>query len=282
MRFILLLSFFTYSLFALISEPLHSKVTSVNLEEQTLSIHFIEGARVGMYGAIVKNLGESHSIALKWIEITSIEGDSIKAKMIPILALEQSALPSGTWVAEEGDHAVIGYNYHRALLIAPNPSIYKKVTGYHTNKQWIHPDIFTTVLSSHGHPSPLVEDFFHMCRSNNIGSVSLVFDKSIISIDCQSFKIIENKAISLKTNEIQVPFYTRISNIQANWFGEGNDEIQDYHMYYVNLLAQNNPDNKWIQTYKAIKNKENQKGSWFDSLFSSINVTNKEDQDPLQ
>jgi len=273
MRYILSLLFLAHSLFAVISKPVHSKVISVDTDEQTLSIAYVEGAQVGMYGVIVKDLDQTHAIALKWIEITAIEGETIHAEMVPILALEQSALPSGKWIAQEGDNAVIGYNYHRALLIAPNPSVYKKVIAYHNERKWVHPDIFTTVLSYHGHPSPLVEDFTYTCRANNIGTVSFVFDKSIISIDCQSFKIIQNKTISLKTDEVQVPFYTRITNIEANWFGEGNDEIEDYNSYYVDLLAENNPENEWMQTYKAVQDKEAKGDSWFTSWFSSEKVT---------
>ena len=274
MRYILFLLLFTHYLFAIIAQPIHSKVISVNTDEQTLDIDFIEGAQIGMYGVIVTKLDETHSIALKWIEVTSISEEAISAKMIPILALEQSALPSGKWIAEEGNQAILGYNYHRALLIAPNPSVYKKVTSFHRERSWVHPDIFTTVLSYHGHPSPLIEDFTYTCRANNIGTVSFVFDKSIVSVDCQSFKIIQNKTISLETKEIQVPFYTRITNIEANWFGAGNDEVEDYNSYYVDLLAETNPQNEWIQTYKAVNDKEAQGDSWF-SWFSSTKDTSK-------
>lgn len=273
MRYILSLFLFSTYLFALISEPMSSNVISVNDKDETVNINFAKGAQVGMYGVIIKSLDATHEIALKWIEITAIQGELVSAKMIPILALEQNALPTGNWVPSAGDKVVLGYNYHRALLIAPNPSVYKKVTTYHKERKWVHPDIFTTILSSHGHPSPLVEDFTFTCRANNIGTVSFVFDKSIISVDCQSFKIIQNKTISLKTDETQVPFYTRITHIEANWFGKGNDEIEDYNTYYIDLIAKNNPQNEWIQTYKAVQDKENKGSSWFGSWFSSNKVT---------
>jgi hypothetical protein len=164
--------------------------------------------------------------------------------------LEQSALPTGTWSPKVGDEVILGYNYHRALLISPNASVYKKVTGHHKERHWMHPDIFTTVLSSRGHPTPLMEDFKYTCRVNNIGLVSFVIDKSILTIDCHSFKILQNRKTKIQTDEIQLPFYTRVVKIEANWFGEGSDELLEYSPYYVGLLAKNNPDNEWIQTYK--------------------------------
>ena len=266
MQYLLSLLLLSTYLFAIIQEPIHTTITAINEDEEVISISPIQGAQVGMYGVIVQHFTNTHSTALSWVEITDIQADTISAKMIPIFALEQSALPTGTWTAEIGDEVVLGYNYHRALLIAPNPSVYKKVTTYHHNRKWIHPDIFTTVLSSHGHPSPLVEDFQYTCRANNIGLVSFVFDKSIVTVDCQSFKIVQNKTTSLTTDEIQLPFYTRVVNIEANWFGKGSDEMTEYSPYYISLLAENNPDNEWIQTYQKIQEKE--EDSWFASWFS--------------
>jgi len=248
MRLLLLLLFFTYSAFAVINTPIKTEITSID-DEGLIHIQDIKGAQVGMYGLLIKHFNEKHSIALSWVEITEIQEGSIRAITHPIHALEQSALPSGNWVAKVGDEVILGYNYHRALLIAPNASVYKKVTTYHKARHWTHPDIFTTVLSSNGHPSPLKEDFIQTCRANNIGLVAFIFDKSILTIDCLSFKILQNKETALKTNEIQLPFYTRVVNIEEDWWGEGSSPLEEYAPYYVNLLATYNPENEWIQDY---------------------------------
>jgi len=282
MRYLLSLLLLSTYLFAIISEPVHSKITAINEDEQIISISPIAGAQVGMYGIIVQHFTDAHATALSWIEVTEIQAERISAKMIPIYALEQSALPTGTWTAKIGDEVILGYNYHRALLIAPNLGMYKKVTGYHKDKKWVHPDIFTTVLSSHGHPSPLQEDFQYTCRANNIGLVSFLFDKSIITVDCQSFKIVQNKSTSITIDETQLPFYTRVANIEANWFGDGSDEMTEYSPYYVSLLAESNPNNEWIQTYQKVLESEKEDESWFSSWFSSVKVINEADQDTLE
>jgi hypothetical protein len=280
MRLILFITLFTSHLFALINTPMHTEVIATN--EKELTIPTIEGSQVGMYGAVVRWFDDEHSTALSWVEVKSIEGDKTILSMIPIRALEQSALPSGNWTPRVGDEVVLGYNYHRALLIAPNPSIYKKITSYHTERQWVHPDIFASVISSKGHPTPLREDFSYACRANNIGVVYFMFDKSIMTLDCHSFKILQNKSTSVKSTEQQLPFYTRVPHIEANWFGEGSDELEEYDAYYIELIAENNPENSWIQTYKRTREQavdDNKDVSWFDAWFGDINRVIDADDD---
>jgi len=267
MKYILFLLLFHSYLLALINEPIQTEVKSVSLEEESVLIHPVTGAQVGMYGVIVHHFNAKHATALSWVEITAISSDGLSAKMLPIYALEQSALPSGTWKAQAGDEVILGYNYHRSLLIAPNPSVYKKVTEHHKDLKWVHPDIFTTVLSTRGHPTPLADDFKYTCRANNIGLVSFMFDQSLLTIDCQSFKILQNKETSFKIDETQLPFYTRVVNIEENWFGEGSEPLTEYTPYYVALLAENNPDNEWIQNYLKTLEETQESDSWFSSWF---------------
>ena len=280
MRLFLLITLITSHLFALIHSPVHTTVTSIDKDEEQITISTPAQAQVGMYGLIIHWFDASHSTALTWVEIKSITGETSTLSVIPIHALEQSALPSGTWTPEVGDEVILGYNYHRALLIAPNPSVYKKVTNYHSERTWVHPDIFTTVLSSRGHPTPLKEDFNYACRANNIGLVSFAFDSSILTVDCQSFKILQNKSTTIKTDEIQLPFYSRITNIEANWFGEGSDVLEEYSAYYVELLAKNNPENKWIQEYKKAQEEVlEEESSWFDSWSRNVDTDTEDNKD---
>ncbi len=272
MRLTLLLVLFTNYLFAVINVPVHTKVLSIH--DQEITTPAVEGAQVGMFGAVVHWFDDTHSTALSWVEIKKIEDDTITLDMVPIRALEQSALPSGKWAPAVGDEVILGYNYQRGLLIAPNSSIYKKITHYHQNRSWIHPDIFAAALSSNGHPTPLREDFSAACRVNNIGIVSFMFDKSIITVDCQSFKILQNKSTSVRADEPQLPFYSRVTHIEANWFGEGSDELEEYSPHYITLIAENNPDNKWIQTYKTAREEatSDNEESWFDSWFENTDI----------
>ena len=270
MRLILFITLMSTYLFGVISLPMNTPILSINDEQVTTAT--LEGVQVGMYGAIIRRFDESHSTALSWAEITKIDGSTTTLALKPILTLEQNALPTGKWTPKVGDEVIIGYNYQRALLIAPNSSIYNKITRYHNNRQWVHPDIFTAALSAEGHPTPIKEDFSRTCRLNNIGLVFFMFDKSIITVDCHSFKILENKSTSIRAEDIQLPFYSRVPHIEANWFGEGSSEMTSYAPHYIELLAENNSDNKWIQSYKQHREEAVEKNdeSWLDSLLSPL------------
>lgn len=254
MRLLLLITLFTTYLFALTSSPLRTQVSAV--DGNTLTAATPEGALPGMYGVLLHWFDAEHSVALSWVEITTIEGEVTTLKTSPIHALEQSALPSGNWAPKAGDELILGYNYQRALLIAPNASIYKKITQHHSEREWVHPDIFATVLSSRGHPTPLREDFAYACSTNNIGVLTFVFEQSVLSLDCQSFKILDNRSSTETISEEQLPFYSRVPHIEANWFGEGSDELEAYAPYYIELIAENNPENAWIQAYKKQHEKD--------------------------
>lgn len=276
MRLFLLALVLSTTLFGLFNAPIHTSVNSVDEDEGIITISTIKDSQVGMYGIVSHRFDKRHSVALNWVEITKIEGEKTTLKLIPIIALEQSALPSGTWKAKVGDDVALAYNYQRAMLIAPNASIYKKITTYHKDRQWVHPDLFASLISSNGHPSPLKEDFNQACRANNIGTVAFMFDKSIVTVDCQSFKIIKNKSTTVKSKEQQVPFYTRVPHIQNNWFGDGSDEVLDYDAYYVDLLAEHNPDNVWIQKYQHARHKaqdNNEDDSWLSSFINSFTIS---------
>ncbi len=274
--FILIMS----HLSAITLTPVHTTVSSIDTDAELVTISTPEQAQVGMFGLIVHWFDATHSVALSWVEVKTVQSETSTLSMLPIYSLEQSALPSGTWTPKVGDEVILGYNYHRALLIAPNPNVYKKVTAYHSERTWVHPDIFTTVLSSNGHPSPLKEDFTATCRANNIGIVAFAFDSSLVTVDCQSFKILENKSTILKSDEVQLPFYSRVAHIEANWFGEGSDELEEYSPYYVGLLAENNPENQWIQDYKTAQEATREKDSgWFDFFSDEIETETEDNND---
>ena len=278
MRLLFFITLLSSHLFAIITAPIHTSVTSIDKEKKLITIPTHQEAKVGMYGVIVHWFDKSHSTALSWTEVKSIEGETITLSMTPIHALEQNALPSGRWEAKVGDEVILGYNYHRALLISPNSKIYKAVTQSYTERTWVHPDIFTAVLSMKGHPTPLKEDFAYACRTNNIGLVYFSLEDTMLTVDCQSFKILKSESNQLKTEKSQLPFYTRIRNIEANWFGSGNEELEEYAPYYIELLSRYNPQSKWVQEYKPAQVQPKKESSWFDSW----SIISKEDKENVQ
>jgi hypothetical protein len=58
----------------------------------------------------------------------------------------------------------------------------------------------------------------------------------------------------MKVENQKLPFYSRIENIEANWFGRGSSELETYDPYYMKLLVENNLKN--LNLYRYIKSND--------------------------
>ena len=245
MKHITLFFIFALSVFAgVIKTP----VISVDHVNNVLTIK-VDKIDLGVSGFLVHRLSQRTSSILKSLEVIHYNEDTKIAtlKMIKFDSLAQNSLPKGNWNVEVGDIAILAYGYTRALLIAPNEEIYYRITKATKQVHWLHPDIFTTILSFNGHPTPLIEDFKQMSNATAVGLIFFYINQKLFTVDAQSMKVINISSAALNQTEVQLPFYTRIKEIDAAWFGEGSSEMQEYEPYYCNLLISHNRDNKEIQ-----------------------------------
>ena len=157
--------------------------------------------------------------------------------------LINNALPSGTWKAVVGDSVELVFGYSRSMLIAPSENIYHRITKS-VQTQWVHIDIFATVLSYHGHPTPLKEDFDAMNIASSVGLLFIYLDQILYTVDIKTFVILSISEAPLVQDTLQLPFYSRVEKIEANWWGEGSSELEAYEPYYFGLLKEYNPLNK--------------------------------------
>jgi hypothetical protein len=251
MKYILLVLIFTATLFGGV---LKSKILSVN-EDKTEATIKIKNIDIGVNGFIVHSIEGEHNIILN----NAVVKDYDKSSQIATLelseytALRNNALPYGKWKVSVGDTAVLAFGYTRGLLISPSEEIYYRITR-HSKLQWVHPDIFATILSFNGHPTPLREDFTKLSIASSVGLVYIFLDKKLYTIDSKSFKILTVIDADLLQDESNLPFYTRVPEIDANWFGEGSSELEYYEPHYYTLLAESNPNNKAL--YQIIKAKD--------------------------
>lgn len=228
-----------------------SPVVAINEDATEVTIE-IEKIDVGVSGFIVHGIDKEHTTILKNAVVKSFDEKNKVAKIAisEFNALSSSALPSGRWDVKVGDTAVLAFGYTRALLIAPNEDIYYRVTKS-SNVQWIHPDIFATILSFNGHPTPLRSDFTQMSSSSSVGLVFIYLDERVYTLDAKSFKILAITDAKLEQKEANLPFYTRVPEIDANWWGEGSDELEEYEPHYYELMIKANQDNR--ELYEIVK-----------------------------
>ncbi len=228
----------------LVAGVIKAPLVTLDKESETATIS-IEKIDVGMSGFIVQEIAKQHTTILKSVVVLSFD----KELKIATLKLNKytdginNALPIGDWSVKTGDMAILGFGYKRAMLLAPSENIYYRLSKS-IKVQWLHPDIFTSMLSLNGHPTPLREDFDAMIKATSIGIIFIYLEQKLYTIDAKSFMILNVTDTPLKQENIMLPFYSRVAEIEADWWGEGSDELINYESYYYSLLKKYNPENK--------------------------------------
>ena len=248
MKYIFLVLFFVLEMFGSV---LTSPIVSVN-DEKTEATIKVKKVDVGVSGFVVYKVSDGHTNILKNAVVTRFDKENGTAtlKLSEYNALVNNALPSGKWKVEVGDTAVLAFGYTRGLLLAPTEEIYHRVTKG-SNIQWVHPDLFATLISFNGHPTPLREDFTQMSIDNSVGLLYIFLDEKVYTLDSKSFKILTITDAKLTQDEAKLPFYTRVPEIDANWFGEGSWHLDEYEPHYYELIIEANPKNR--ELYNIVK-----------------------------
>ena len=242
-KHIILLFAFTLSLVAgVIKTPI------LTLENNLVTVK-VDNIDIGVSGFIAHRLSKNNSTILKDVEVIGFDRATKIAtlKMSDFKQFNHNALPHGKWKVEVGDIAILAFGYSRALLIAPSEEIYHRITKATKNVQWLHPDVFATILSLNGHPTPLKEDFGSMYENTSVGLVFFFLNQKLLTVDIKSMKIINIVDAPLKQDATKLPFYSRVDEIESNWWGEGSDELESYEPYYFKLLMEHNPNNRELQ-----------------------------------
>ena len=248
MKYTILLILFTLELFASV---IKAPIQSIDSDKEIVKIK-INNIDVGVTGFVVHDITPQHSSILKNATVIAFDKDTNIAtiQMSTFNALRNNALPYGKWQPKVGDTVELAFGYSRALFIAPNEEIYHRITKS-VHIQWIHPDLFATVLSFAGHPTPLRSDFTNFANAASVGLLFIYLDQEVYTVDIKSFKILNITKAPLEVKKRQKPFYTRVQNIDAAWWGEGSDEMEHYRPHYYELLVAANTKNR--DFYEIVK-----------------------------
>lgn len=230
--------------FALEANIIKAKIQSVDYDNGVATIN-IADLKAGMSGFLVHVLDNGNSIILN---TTTIKEYDPKNKISKISIEEfnmfnSASLPTSKWKIEAGDYAIFAFGYDKALLIAPTEEIYDRVSEA-SNVTWTHPDIFATILSRNGHPTPLRSDFAQFSEETLTGIVFLYLNKRVYTIDAKTFKILAISEAKLAQDKVMLPFYSRVEKIEAAWWGDGSSKLEKYEPYYYELLIKANKNNK--------------------------------------
>ena len=232
----------------LFSASISTTVIDANETGATVKLAHID---IGVSGFIVRHFNDEHSAIIASATVNEYDPDTRTAvlRLSAYDGLRQNSLPDGAWKPRAGDEAVLAFAYGRGVLLAPDSDTYFAVTSRIRSVEWIHPDGFAAFLSYRGHPTPLESDIKEYCALSSVGLLYIYMQSALFTLDCKSLSVLQITPAPFTPKEYKKPFYTRIGKIEANWFGEGSDEIEDYEKFYDDFVTRHNQNNKKLAEF---------------------------------
>ena len=191
---------------------------------------------LGSSGVVTHTFKNGVSTIVARADVIKKDGDKATIRFDVYKLSTQTAFPKPGILPAVGDKVRLNYLYDRALIVAPNYKVYKEVTKHFKNIEWIHPDIVGAYLAKIFRPNPDKEIFQKVCEVNSAGLIFFALNNRGYFVDCNNFRSVKE----VKTGHIkraEVPFYTRIKDIETSWTTWGGSNITDYNAYYRNVIG---------------------------------------------
>ncbi len=190
----------------------------------------------GSSGIVVHRFNDQTKTVVARAVVESKDGNEATVRFEVFDILEQASFPLPGITPKVGDEITLNYLYDRALIVAPNETVFKEVSSHFDGIEWVHPDIMAAYLSAHYKPNPKRNDFYEVCRQNAAGLIFFALDLRGFFADCQSLEVL--KVIkSGKIASYQLPFYNRIGNIETVFWKWDGAQIRNYNAHYARLLG---------------------------------------------
>jgi hypothetical protein len=190
---------------------------------------------IGSSGIVTHAFDATTQTIVARVEVVEKKDGIAKLKFNVYKDLSQQAFPLPGILPQKGDKVILNYLYNRSLIVAPNFKVFKEITKHFKDIQWVHPDLMGAYLAKEYKPNPNREDFQKMCALNATSLIFFALDYHGYFVDCHDFKIIK-KFKSARIKHVQLPFFTRVPDIESSWFNWGSGTIRDYTGHYENLL----------------------------------------------
>lgn len=198
--------------------------------------------KVGESGIVSREVNSNEFILAEAQVVDITDGVAI-VRVSEFSQMREKYLPKPRGKVEQGDKITFRILYDKALLIAPNQSVYQGIADNFKNIDFLHSDIFATFLAKEGENMPRIADFAKFCAKFDLGLVFVALQNRVEILNCQSFKILDSKSLNLTDLDTNPPFFTRISNETIKEiFNE--KKFEPYFAYFEKLVAESNTDSR--------------------------------------
>ncbi len=224
---------------SVIAKPLFTpySTTILKINGRNAIIKNSDDIVLGSSGIVIHTFKNGVSTILARADVIKKEGDEATIRFDIYKFSTQEAFPKPGILPVIGDKVTLNYLYDRALIVAPNYKVYKEVTEHFKEIDWVHPDIVGAYLAKLFRPNPDKEIFQEACEVNSVGIIFFALSGQGYFVDCNNFKTLkEVKTAPIKT--AQVPFYSRVKDIETSWIKWNSAYIDDYSSYYKNVIGE--------------------------------------------
>lgn len=193
----------------------YTKVFDVTNSEAKINI---PNLKKGQSGIVVHTYEDGKSVIVNNAHVMSSNENYSVLKLSQFDDLEQDAIPTTNRKSANGDTFILNYLYDASLLIAPTAQSFSVVREKFKKNNFLHADIFATHLKLENEPLPSKETFIKFSKFQNIGTVFFVVNNQVYVVDAKTFSVLHSYPVLYSNNDEQLPFYTRVAEIdKAFW-----------------------------------------------------------------
>lgn len=191
--------------------------------------------RIGQSGVIVNDIQGNYTI-IKQAIVTQTNEDFSIIEFVEDDILKQDALPKLKTTPQNSDLFILNHLYKQSLLIVPNQRAKRLVYENFTGQNFMSEDFFAFYLKANNTPVPNKRDIINFCNSQQIGTIFIVVKNKLYIIDSLSFKTIDEIYLDVNDSSTQLPFLTKINEIEKAFWDFGADNIGSYNDFYISLI----------------------------------------------
>ncbi|WP_368030733.1 plasminogen-binding N-terminal domain-containing protein [Arcobacter sp. s6] len=223
-------------------KPMGIKIENIDDNKSTINIGNLI---IGQTGIIVHIYDNDKKLIVSNAKVISSNSNSSVVEFFKFDDLKQDALPTTKRMVEKGDVLVLNYMYNSSLLITPTQDTFQTVRNNFKLNNFIHSDILAAKLKINNKPFPTKEDFQEFAIEQNLGTIFFVLNNKVYILDTKTFTILDSYALSYENSESQMPFYTRVEEIEASILDFSfsdllffkDKKVLSYNEYYQEILG---------------------------------------------
>ncbi len=208
-------------------------INDVNRNKATINTGNL---KIGQSGIIVHKYNKD-SIIIASAIVQSSSASSSTLMLYKPNTLVQSAIPTSSLQPANGDTFVLNHMYNSSLLIVPNYETYQEIQSLYPTQNFLNSDIFAAYLKIEALPVPKQKDVKEFCKANDIGTIFIAVNNQLYILDTYSFKTLHTNKLSMNDSKIQTPFFTKVTDIEKDFWDFGESEIRDYNSYFSALIG---------------------------------------------